>query len=184
MRAFGIYFMILTFVLLLYYIILILVDVFKKGSKMKDLAESFDVSGMVDTEMSTEVHETSDGGFRFGSEEGLNEENGDLEGDEVVEEGGELLSGTHSADASSLGESSVTPSPDVSGELSDGGDTDEAGRDGSSLPAEYLKESFSRCKEEMTPVFEDYQHECTSAEMEALMLGSVGHSVMIYAETI
>lgn len=62
MGAYGIYFVILTFILAIYYVIVLFMDVFKKDKKKEDTVENFDVSDMAG-DSPINVRELDGGGF-------------------------------------------------------------------------------------------------------------------------
>lgn len=90
MSAFGLYFVVLTVLLLLYYACLIAWDLFKKDSKQRDDVEEIDVSD-TDDEEPTSVHVTEKGIVYGEAEpsadgEGGDEQEGDPDDDPYADE--------------------------------------------------------------------------------------------------
>ena len=118
MGIFGVYALICTFLLLVYYMVTIWFDLHgNKGSK-KEETETISTGDMVDTEVSTDVKELDGGGYQLSSGEDEFYEEQVQEEQVKVEPSGESVEGSDEGTAEEL------PGPSVDDKDGDGDSSD------------------------------------------------------------
>ena len=118
MGIFGVYALICTFLLLVYYMVTIWFDLHgNKGSK-KEETETISTGDMVDTEVSTDVRELDGGGYQLSSGEDEFYEEQVQEEQVKVEPSGESVEGSDEGTAEEL------PGPSVDDKDGDGDSSD------------------------------------------------------------
>lgn len=154
MSIFGIYALICTFLLLVYYMVLIWFDLHgSKGSK-KEEAETIFTDDMVDTEASTTVEELAGGGYRLGYSD-----DGELQEEEAQEE-----------EVTVIPDDQSEPAPGASSDVpaGDNGEGNDASEDGPSYD-----QAMKVHNESMNEVTHSHQMRCEGAEMMAMMTAPI-----------
>lgn len=145
MGAFAIFFVCLTFVYILYYTVMILMDIYGKKATKPDGEESFNIGGGAGKEENADqVLEKEDGGY------------------EILGHDENLVVATPFADSDSVSTSSEElPSSPVEDQ-----DSGEEEQDSDVSAFGHL----SAVKEQNTAVIPEYQQECTESEMQRISM--------------
>ena len=167
MGIFGIYFLICTCLLMVYYVVTIWFDVRGNKGRKKDDSEVISTDGIIDTESSTDVRELDGGGYHLSSS--VDEDDDDFNAEEhpvIVlgdDEGGQEQDGVH-----------------VEQPSTDGGDNDpDDAHEPDPEPSQ-----FERAKqihdEEMNAVEKIYQEQLNCRELVAQMACPLSQKTRIY----
>lgn len=171
MGIFGIYFLICTCLLVVYYVVLIWLDLRGNKGRKKDDSEVISTDGMVDTETSTDVRELDGGGYQLST-------SAEDDGNDTDEDPGGYI--TYS-------EQEPTGSP--VGEQPAGGDDTGAPQEPEAESApepdpDPEPSQFERAKqihdEEMNPVEHIYQEQLNCRELVAQMACPLSQKTRIY----
>lgn len=169
MGIFGIYFLICTCLLMVYYVVLIWFDLRGNKGRKKDDSEVISTDGMVDTETSTDVRELDGGGYQLST----SPEDDGYEADEDSD--GSIAYSEQEPSDSSVGERPIGGD--------DGGDAQEPTSDPDPEP-DSEPSQFERAKqihdEEMNPVEHIYQEQLNCRELVAQMACPLSQKTRIY----
>ena len=169
MGIFGIYFLICTCLLMVYYVVLIWFDLRGNKGRKKDDSEVISTDGMVDTEKSTDVRELDGGGYQLST----SVEDDGYDADEGSD--GSITYPEQEPSDSSVGERPIRGD--------DGGDAQEPTSDPDPEP-DPEPSQFERAKqihdEEMNPVEHIYQEQPNCRELVAQMACPLSQKTRIY----
>lgn len=166
MGIFGVYVLICTFLLLVYYAVTIWFDFRGNKGKKKDDAEVISAGGIVDTETSTDVKELDGGGYQLSTSSDDEEDYQEIESPEVILGGDqEPVEDPHDEEPPSVGDG---------GEGTDGNPDDDTPEPSQFDRAQKVHD------EEMVPVERIYQEKLNCRELVAQMSCPLSQKTRIY----
>lgn len=167
MGIFGIYFLICTCLLLVYYAVQIWLDLRGNKGKKKDDSEVISTDGMVDTETSTDVRELDGGGYQLSTTDGDDDDfAADDEQEPIILDAGDEGQGQG-------GDESV--------QRLNGGSNDEPDDTPESDPEpSQFERALQVHDEEMNPVERIYQEQLNCRELVAQMACPLSQKTRIY----
>ena len=167
MGIFGIYFLICTCLLMVYYVVTIWFDVRGNKGRKKDDSEVISTDGIIDTESSTDVRELDGGGYHLSTR--ADEEDDDF----TAEEPPFIIPGDDEGEQEQDGVHIEQPS-------TDGGDNDPDDAQESDPEPSQFERAKQIHDEEMNPVEKIYQEQLNCRELVAQMACPLSQKTRIY----